>query len=84
MSFTMAVGGTLLWNLRRPIVFLRIGQERKVIVHLPILSDPSGRLPSTLDERLHDLLERKRDLARDFLVPGEGEDALAKELYESL
>ena len=62
----------------------RIGQERTVVVHFPILSDPSGRLPSTLDERLHDLLEKKRDLARDFLLPGEGEDSLARELYASL
>lgn len=62
----------------------RIGQKRTVVVHYPILTDPSGRLPSTLDERLQDLLERKRDLAKDFLLPGESEDRLAKELYDIL
>lgn len=62
----------------------RIGQQRPVSVHLPILSDKSGRLPASLDERLHDLLERKHAMARDFLSPGPTEKSLERELYQSL
>lgn len=62
----------------------RIGQQRPVQVHLPMLKDESGRLPASLDERLHDLLERKHAMARDFLSPGPSEKSLERELYQSL
>ncbi len=62
----------------------RIGQEREVQVHLPILSDESGHLPASFDERLHELLCKKRALARDFLSPQEGETSLARELCREL
>jgi len=62
----------------------RIGQEKDVLVHLPLLKDDSGRLPASFDERLHELLDRKRALARDFLSPMEDEKSLASELYRGL
>lgn len=62
----------------------RIGQEREVQVHLPILMDACGRLDKSFDERLHELLDRKRSLARDFLVPMEDEHSLASELCQGL
>ena len=62
----------------------RIGQEREVQVHLPILQDAEGRLGQSFDERLQSLLDRKRSLARDFLTPMEDEQTLASELYRDL
>lgn len=62
----------------------RIGQEREVHVRFPILKDYSGRLPATLDERIHDLLNRKQSLASDFLNPGSTEDQNLRELYREL
>ena len=62
----------------------RIGQEKDVHVHLPILQDPEGRLGQSFDERLQALLDRKRSLARDFLLPMEDEQSLASELYRDL
>jgi restriction endonuclease Mrr len=55
-----------------------------VEVHLPILRDPSGKLGRTFDERLHDLVERKRALRTDFLRPAESEEAYASELLGTL
>jgi hypothetical protein len=62
----------------------RIGQERDVQVHLPILWDPSGCLSASFDERLHELLTHKRELASDFLTPRESETSLASELCRNL
>ena len=62
----------------------RIGQEKDVQVHLPILQDPEGRLGQSFDERLQALLDRKKSLARDFLLPMEDEQSLASELYRDL
>jgi len=62
----------------------RIGQERPVEVHVPILRDPTGRIGRTFDERLHDLVAGKRALRTDFLRPADGEDANARELLGSL
>lgn len=62
----------------------RIGQTREVQVHLPILFDPSGRIPATFDERLHELLIAKRDLARDFLAPQPTEEDLRNEMVTAL
>lgn len=47
---------------------LRIGQAKTVHVHIPIaILDDSRR---SYDQNLHDLLERKRRLMRDALLPG--------------
>lgn len=48
---------------------LRIGQERAVHVHLPLAVLSDG-MPS-FDERLHALLDRKRHLMREVLLPPE-------------
>jgi hypothetical protein len=62
----------------------RIGQEKDVFVYLPILTDKSGRIPLTFDERLDRLMERKYKLAEDFLRPLPSEDSMATELREEL
>ena len=46
---------------------LRIGQTRPVGVHIPLATRPDGR--KSFDENLHALLERKRRLSRDALMP---------------
>jgi hypothetical protein len=62
----------------------RIGQTRPVQVYLPILRDPKGLLAKTFDERLHELLQRKETLARDFLCPLAQEEECASELCDDL
>ena len=62
---------------------LRIGQERPVTVHIPLAVLPDGR--SAFDNNLHALLERKRGLMRDALLPPVAEPGeLAGMLGESL
>jgi hypothetical protein len=62
---------------------LRIGQERPVSVHVPLAVLPGGR-PS-FDENLHALLERKRRLMREALMPPDAQrDDLAAMLRDSL
>jgi hypothetical protein len=62
---------------------LRIGQENPVTVHVPLAVLPGGR-PS-FDESLHALLERKRRLMRDALMPPDAQhDDLVAMLRESL
>ena len=46
----------------------RIGQTRPVQVHYPLLHHP-GRRSEGFDVKLHELVERKRSTARDFLAP---------------
>jgi hypothetical protein len=48
---------------------LRIGQERPVTVHIPLTKLPNGH--RSFDENLHALLDRKRTLMRDALLPPE-------------
>ncbi len=48
---------------------LRIGQDRPVTVHIPLTRLPDGH--RSFDENLHDMLERKRRLMRDALLPPE-------------
>jgi hypothetical protein len=48
---------------------LRIGQERPVTVHIPLTKRPDGQ--RSFDENLHALLDRKRSLMRDALLPPE-------------
>jgi SNF2 family DNA or RNA helicase len=62
---------------------LRIGQERPVTIHIPLAVLPGGR-PS-FDENLHTLLQRKRALMHETLMPPDaGQDELAGMLDESL
>lgn len=60
---------------------LRIGQIRPVTVHLPVATLPSGR--RSFDQNLHALLERKRRLMRDVLVPPAATDADEDELFNA-
>lgn len=46
----------------------RIGQVKDVTIHLPLAIHPIHGNGS-FDQRLHDLLERKRSLSRDMLAP---------------
>jgi hypothetical protein len=62
----------------------RIGQTKDVSVYLPIAHDPSGRIPSTFDERLDIIMEKRMRLAEDFLRPLADEDEAAADLYEQL
>jgi SNF2 family DNA or RNA helicase len=60
---------------------LRIGQTRPVHIHLPM-----GRLPGhdrAFDHNLNDLLERKRQLMHEALVPPASDDADESALFEA-
>jgi SNF2 family DNA or RNA helicase len=46
----------------------RIGQDKRVTVHIPMAVHPSYDQDS-FDVKLHALLERKRALSRDMLAP---------------
>ena len=46
----------------------RIGQTKDVTIHLPMAIHPTYK-EASFDQRLHDLLERKRSLSRDMLAP---------------
>jgi SNF2 family DNA or RNA helicase len=61
----------------------RIGQMRDVHVYYPITTDPE-RAFKTFDEKLHALIERRRQLAQDFLAPMPEEEALERELLADL
>lgn len=62
----------------------RIGQQRPVMVYLPVLRDATGVIARTFDERLDELMRRKQGLAENFLQPTEDEDRLATELCDML
>jgi hypothetical protein len=53
-------------------------------VYLPILKDPTGTIPTTFDERLDVLMEKKYRVAEDFLKPLDNEDQLGEQLYTEL
>lgn len=56
----------------------RIGQKQDVTVYLPLAEHPDADLrDSSFDLRLNALLERKRRLSRDLLVPPETADDLS-------
>ena len=57
----------------------RIGQTREVHVYYLIAKDPQGEFRS-LDEIMHDLIQRRRALAAEFLEPMPADDDLKKEL----
>lgn len=61
----------------------RIGQEKDVHVYYPIAHDPAGEF-KTFDEKLNDLLKRRRELATDFLMPMPGEEDIGRELFEEI
>lgn len=59
----------------------RLGQQLPVNVFYPISVSPSF---TSFDVRLHDLLQRKKDLARDFLVPHDSLEISVDELSSGL
>jgi hypothetical protein len=62
----------------------RIGQNRPVYVHLPILRDSTGVLGKSFDENLHELIEQKLAQAKNFLRPLPEEARIAEELFGKL
>lgn len=52
----------------------RIGQTRPVTIHIPMAIHPDEAIgPSSFDQRLDALMERKRSLSRGLLMPPESE-----------
>ena len=64
----------------------RIGQQKDVHVYYPITRDPEGNFLS-FDERLDSLLDRRKELAKEFLAPmpsdGENQKELIGDLLEN-
>jgi hypothetical protein len=60
---------------------VRIGQTRDVDVHIPISLLPQGK--ASFDQNLHALLERKRRLMRDALLPPNATEADRNELFQA-
>lgn len=60
---------------------LRIGQSRTVHVHIPI--GTLGESRRSFDQNLHNLLDRKRRLMRDALMPGGFNDGDQRALLEA-
>lgn len=58
----------------------RIGQTRTVNVHYLLLHQP-GNVEAGFDKRLHELVEKKRQLATDFLAPSDSMEANSNELF---
>ncbi|MDA8090620.1 MAG: SNF2-related protein [Nitrospiraceae bacterium] len=61
----------------------RIGQSKDVHVYYLIAKDPLGKF-KTFDEKLDALLQRRKELAADFLAPMPDEGALGNELFEDI
>ena len=61
----------------------RIGQEREVNVYYLIAKDPQD-LFKTFDEKLDALIDKRKQMARDFLAPIPGEQELQSELYKEI
>ncbi len=61
----------------------RIGQTREVSVYHPIARDPKAEF-KTFDEKLNDILERRRSLASEFLAPMPTDAELESELFEEM
>jgi len=59
---------------------LRIGQSRPVTVHIPLAVLPGGR--RSFDQNLNTLLERKRRLMHEALLPPEATDTERSQLLE--
>ena len=60
---------------------VRIGQTRDVEVHIPLALLPEGN--ASFDQNLHVLLERKRGLMRDALLPPNATEADRTELFQA-
>ena len=60
---------------------LRIGQEKTVYVHIPMATLGDGR--SSFDENLHALLERKRTLMNEALMPPEATEGDLNSLLDA-
>jgi hypothetical protein len=61
----------------------RIGQQKDVHVYYPISRDPENLIRS-FDERLDRLLDRRKELARDFLAPMPIDEESQRELIGDL
>lgn len=61
----------------------RIGQCKDVNVYYLIARDPQSSF-KTFDEKLDALIERRKQMAADFLAPMLPEDELGRELYKNL
>jgi hypothetical protein len=60
---------------------VRIGQNRDVEVHIPIAVLPDGK--TSFDQNLHGLLNRKRRLMREALLPPNATEADRSDLFEA-
>ena len=61
----------------------RIGQTREVHVYYPIAKDPHNEFVS-FDEKLHRIIERRRQMAEEFLTPQPTEADLQHELLDEV
>lgn len=61
----------------------RIGQTKDVHVYYPIAREPNNAFKS-FDEKLDALLQRRKELAADFLAPMPDESELGKKLLEDI
>ncbi|HTR24877.1 MAG TPA: SNF2-related protein [Terriglobales bacterium] len=61
----------------------RIGQTKPVHVYYPVATHPQHAFP-TFDEKLDELLRRRKQLATDFLTPMPSEEELQQELLTSM
>ena len=61
----------------------RIGQTREVHVYYPIAKDPHNEFVS-FDEKLHKIIERRRQMAEEFLTPQPTEADLQHELLDEV
>ena len=61
----------------------RIGQKKEVFVYYPVARDAEDRFKS-IDQLLDDLLRRRKDLAREFLMPGSEEGQNLSDLTSDL
>jgi SNF2 family DNA or RNA helicase len=59
----------------------RIGQTRHVTVYYPVLHHPDDERRG-FDTKLHELVDRKRGMTRDFLSPRDEEDPTAQDLQQ--
>lgn len=68
----------------------RLGQSKEVHVYLPILEDRTGKITSTFDQLLDQLMENKKGLAHgvlqgdEFLKPQDNEDDSGLQVFSAL